>query len=313
MVQERHRLAGRPLRRDDDGSAIEGDVQRPLEVRPVDPNVACAEAFERGPARMPVAVPRSDRDERHRRHRRGEERIRRRRPAAVMSDLEHGDARQAPLDEDGVDVVLGVRFEQHAPVADLREEHDREIVHPAARIRRRAGDGTGVGPEDLEHHLVEPEAVSRVKPFGAEAARTERLDEGGVPGPLPGEPRLEHATDPVAAEDERQAGNVVLVRMGEHDEVEAMVPRRQPAIEHADEAIRVGAAVDQKAAALGGLDEDRVALADVEHREVRPRVGARSGDERDGEGGAGECEERPPQGTGDPAYVRVPARRRPAR
>jgi hypothetical protein len=57
---------------------------------------------------------------------------------------------------------------------------------------------------------------------------------------------------------------MVLVRMGQDQGVDAAVPWRDPTVEDDHEPSRVGAAVDQEPAATRTLDEDRVALADIE-------------------------------------------------
>ncbi len=59
---------------------------------------------------------------------------------------------------------------------------------------------------------------------------------------------------------------MVLVRVREHDEVDPAVPRRDPGVEGDEEPIRVRAAVHEQPATPRRLDEDRVALPDVERR-----------------------------------------------
>ena len=61
---------------------------------------------------------------------------------------------------------------------------------------------------------------------------------------------------------------MVLVRVGQHDQVQPPIPRRDALIEERDEPIGVGAGVDQGAATVGALEKDRVTLADIEHRHV---------------------------------------------
>ena len=95
-------------------------------------------------------------------------------------------------------------------------------------------------------------------------------------------PRLEHAADAVALEQEGQARDVVLVRMAQDDRVDPAVPRRDPPIEGHQQAIGIGSAVDEEPAAPGALDEDRVALPDVEDRDPGAAAGCR-GDDRTGD------------------------------
>ena len=60
---------------------------------------------------------------------------------------------------------------------------------------------------------------------------------------------------------------MVLVRVGQDHGVDPPVPRRDPLVEHDEQPVRVGSAVDEQPTAAGALDEDRVALADVEDRD----------------------------------------------
>ncbi len=89
-----------------------------------------------------------------------------------------------------------------------------------------------------------------------------------IAGTGPDHPRLEDATDPVACQQQGEAGDVVLVRMGQDHGIDPPVPRRDPRVEHDEQPIRVGAAIHEKPSAAGTLDEDRVALADVEDRDA---------------------------------------------
>ncbi len=76
---------------------------------------------------------------------------------------------------------------------------------------------------------------------------------------------------------------MVLVRVGQDQEVDPPIPGRQPGVERQQEPIRVRSAVDQQPPAPSALDQDRVALADVEDRDPDPAVGSvrRSDHDRD--------------------------------
>ena len=88
---------------------------------------------------------------------------------------------------------------------------------------------------------------------------------------------------------------MVLVRVGQDEDVDPAIPRRQPSVELDEEPIGIGAAVDQHPPAAAALDEDRIALADVEdgdprravgsvgdrHGERRPRQAIATGDDRE--------------------------------
>jgi hypothetical protein len=79
--------------------------------------------------------------------------------------------------------------------------------------------------------------------------------------------RLEHPSDPVAVEEQRQTGDMILVRMGQDDGVDASVPRRDAPVELDEQPVRVRPAIDQETPAAAPLDEDGVSLPDIEHRD----------------------------------------------
>ena len=95
----------------------------------------------------------------------------------------------------------------------------------------------------------------------------------------------------VALEEQRQAGDVVLVRVGQHDEVDAPVPGRQLRIEDDEQPIGIRSAVDEHPAAGVTLDEDGVALSDIEdghpQATVRPGRGRQGSADRRGRPGPG--------------------------
>ena len=63
-------------------------------------------------------------------------------------------------------------------------------------------------------------------------------------------------------------------------------------VEQPQQAIRVGSGVDQHSAALRSLEQDRVALAHVEHGHVEPAVRTSAADE-------GQHQRQPERSTGD--------------
>ena len=89
------------------------------------------------------------------------------------------------------------------------------------------------------------------------------------PGPGPRIPGSRTRPDAVPVEQQRQPGDVVLVRVAQDQRVDAAVPRRDAPVELDEQAVGIGAAVDQQSASPGALDEDRVALPDVEHGHAR--------------------------------------------
>ena len=202
-----------------------------------------------------------------------------------MGDLEHVHGRQAALEEPGVDVVLRVARQEEPGPARVTEQDDRLVVDRAPvvgrvdrhRLRR---------PQHLEPDLVEPQPGTLREP----PARRP-VGEGLVPrGPArtrPVHPVLEHPPDLVPLQHADEARHVVLVRVGQHHDVDAAVPRRDPRVELHEEPLGVRPAVDEHPRAPRGLDEDRVALADVEDAQARdPRGGRDDGHGAEDEGDA---------------------------
>lgn len=84
---------------------------------------------------------------------------------------------------------------------------------------------------------------------------------------------MEHELDPVASQHLDQSGDVILVRMGEEHHVDLPPPERKGCAELAQRPIRVGPTVHEQRRPIGGLDQDRIPLADVEGRDMQPAVG----------------------------------------
>jgi hypothetical protein len=74
-----------------DGRGVEGDVDRAVEIRAKRADAPLPEPIEELRCGMPVVVVRPDADARDRRSRGVEERLARRRPRAVMGDLQDVD------------------------------------------------------------------------------------------------------------------------------------------------------------------------------------------------------------------------------
>ncbi len=82
----------------------------------------------------------------------------RRRPAAVVSHLEHIDraARgQAFAQYLRVDLLFHVAGEEHPPVVETDVQHDRDVVDATPLVRRHDRHFTGARPEDADVHAVE--------------------------------------------------------------------------------------------------------------------------------------------------------------
>jgi hypothetical protein len=98
-------------------------------------------------------------------------------------------------------------------------------------------------------------------------------------------PGLEHPPDAVSPEDPDEPRDVILVGMGQHDNVDPPVPGRHLLVESDEEPVRIRPAVDEHPCATAAFDQDRVALAHIKHHEAcrSPRdIGHRQRGQRDG-------------------------------
>ena len=62
---------------------------------------------------------------------------------------------------------------------------------------------------------------------------------------------------------------MILVGMGQDDDVDPPVPRRNPPIELDEEPVRIRPAIDEHSPAAVPLDEDRISLPDIEDGDPR--------------------------------------------
>lgn len=83
---------------------------------------------------------------------------------------------------------------------------------------------------------------------------------------------MQNDADSVALQHIDQPSDVVLVGMRQEQDVDASREVRPRGPQAAKRELRVNAAVHQDRAAHGGLDQDRVALPDVERGEMQAAV-----------------------------------------
>ncbi len=178
--------------------------------------------------------------------------------------------RQVVLQERRIDVLLDVAHEQDATLTDLAEQHDRHVVDAGATIGWRGGHLAADGPQDTETDLIDVEMVAGREPQPDRCTRSRQVAQPcRVARPRAAHPRLEHPADLVALEQQRETGDVILVGVAEDDGVDPPVPRRDPGIQDDHQAARIGATVDEEAAAARAFDEDGVALSDVQDGDPR--------------------------------------------
>jgi hypothetical protein len=90
----------------------------------------------------------------------------------------------------------------------------------------------------------------------------------------------------VTLEQQGEPGHVILVRVGQDQGVDPAIPRRDAAVEGDQQPVGIRTTVDQQPTAMRALDEDRVALSDIEDRDARRGCRAGGNDaagDRDGD------------------------------
>jgi hypothetical protein len=201
----------------------------------------------------------------------------------VVSHLEQVHPRQAARQEQRIHVVLDVAGEQEAAVGELAQEDDRAVVDLAVLGRSsKAWRDVGVGPQDAERGRVEADAVPGGEAPGLQAMSVEGVLPGLVGGAVERKARLEDTAHAVAVERLHQAGDVIVMGVGQDDSVQAPIPGRNVAVQGGREHRPVRPAVHKDAAPTIALDEDRVALPHVEDDDVDTAVGP-GGDDATGE------------------------------
>jgi hypothetical protein len=200
-----------------------------------------------------------------------------------MRDLEEVDRRQALREQRRVDVLLDIPGQQEAPLTDDAEQHDRHVVDAATGIGRVGRDPAADGPQHAHRDLVDREPIAGAdRQAWRSPGPGQPIDPGRVARPRSAHAGLQDATHPIAIEQQREAGDMILVRMRQDDGVQPSVPRRDSPIELDEEPVGIGPAVDEQPPSVGALDEDRVALTDVEDRDPyharRPRDDYAAGD-----------------------------------
>lgn len=123
---------------------------------------------------MAIRVPGARRDQRDARAQRVDQGLRRGRPAPVVGDLEDLRPREAPFEEDRLDLLFEVTREEHVLAADLAEQHDRHVIDAGPIVRRFRGHGFTVGPEDCEPHAVHRQRVAGGEATARDAVHRQR-------------------------------------------------------------------------------------------------------------------------------------------
>ncbi len=197
-----------------------------------------------------------------------------------------------------VHVLFGVAHQQEATSAEPHVEDDRDVVDAAPGLGRRLRHGAGPRPECADCDAIEEETAA-----GGHALRRSAL-----PGQLIGErlparagaahPGRHDPGDPVPPQEQGRPAHVVLVGVRQHEQIQPPIPWRDPLIELSQQAVGIGTGVDQDPSAGRSLEQDRVALADIEHGEVEPSVRAARQDHDEGRTGSRDQQGEPVEDAG---------------
>ena len=216
----------------------------------------------------------------------------------MVGDLEDVHRRQAACNKHRVDLLLDVAGQQKSPAGSLAEQHDRHVVDARAGIGGLVRNSASVGPEDSQMGVVDGDPITSRESDRHETDCRRRRRPGAVARTWTTHARLVDAGDFVARQEETQAGDVVVVRVSQDQGINASIPGRQPLVERDEESVRIGAAIDQESAPAGTLDQNRVALPDVEHDDPGPAVRSV---ERDSDAADDRCDQRQGSDSLEPA------------
>jgi len=250
------------------------ELDAPIRVRPQDARPTGLDPGDRRRRRVSVRIAEAGRDDRDAGTGCGEERLGRGRARAVVGDLQDLDCGQRPREERRVDLLLDVAGQEEAVARSLAEEHDRDVVDARPAVRRRLGHAAEIRPQDPELDVVDGEAIPGHEDATLDPAGGEGGAQGHVAGSGADHSRFEDPLHAIPVEEAGQPGRVVLVRVAQDDDIDAPVPRREVLVEGDEEPSGIGPAVDEEAGAALALEEDRIALADVEDGQPGHAVGS---------------------------------------
>jgi hypothetical protein len=169
-----------------------------------------------------------------------------------------------------IDALLDVAHQQEPARADLPEEDDRDVVDARAAIGWDGGNLATDRPEHPHGDLVDGEPIAGGQAEPDRGSRPGQLaDPRRIAGSGTAHPGFEYAIHVVALEEQRQSGHVIFVGVGQDHRVDPAIPRREATVQCDEQPIGIGSAIDQQSTAVRALDEDRVALSDVEDRDAR--------------------------------------------
>jgi hypothetical protein len=210
---------------------VGADRDGPVEIGPEEPGAGLLEAGDGPWGGMPVGVACARADDGDMRREAFDERIGRRGRTAVVGDLQHVESATVGRRQPGgqqlwVDVLLDVAGQQQPPIAKAQVEDERNVIDLFARARRTQRHASGQRPVDVDRDAVEKQPITGGDHPRLATQLGHPTAKGGVARSRSNHAWFDHAADPVAVEQQRQARHVVLVRVSDGDQIQAAVPRR---------------------------------------------------------------------------------------
>ena len=238
------------------------------------------QVVERLLVRVPKGVAHPARDDGNPRLRGIEQGRTRAGPRSVMPDLQHVDpGQEAAVSQHCLDRHVRVPGEQGRKAAVAKQPDHRCIVDVALRQGGRNVIRRGI-QQGEDRPGVEAQALAGAcRHQSTTRLRAGQPQEQGIGRVCVVATRVEDQANLISLESGHQPGDVVLVRVGQDQDVDAAVPPRQPLPEPAQQEIRIRATVDQHGRPRRRHDQDRIALSYVQGDQMKLSVGhARRGE-----------------------------------
>ena len=205
----------------------------------------------------------------------------------MMRRLQHIDGSRDPLGNPSIDVGFHISGEECGESGHVQAQDDRPIVQRATAVARCPKEGCPVWPEDGQVRCTDVEPISSGEGGIREAPRLHESPPARDRRSRAALFRTGCTSDPIAIGQTGEPSEVILVRVGGDDQVDAAIPGGDEPIELDGEPRGIGPTVDEHAG-VAALDEDGITLPNVEDRDAQLSRGrcataleqCRAGDER---------------------------------
>jgi len=190
-----------------------------------------------------------------------------------MADFQDIDRTEhSTLDQQGLHRCLRITGEQRAERAELEQGNNRGVVRGTVRQRTCA-----IGLGRIENLKLGTAAELDDLTRGRRVQSPIGLAPGGInhatmPFSTKRPSAIHKQPHPVTTEDLLHAPKVILIRVSEDHDVEVTLVEGEVLTNPSKCQVGIDAAVHEYGTAIGCLDQDRVALADIEHGQVQATV-----------------------------------------